>query len=558
MSEPLMDPLRVHSMGVKRPLEEKRNEINELYAQHKRYYPVDKKGDLDEWGAVIKNQNEMFNRIVESKKIEKKKNMEVYGEELEKAAEKRVEEQKFNTAQEKRYELEQALRKNQESEMLKQQTYASKKSMQNILANEYENAMKLKKLRAQDERRLNLMAGQATNQKAQAELDYLNKAEKDKKQMIKQILNNDKMVHDDAKKAHNMSSVLTVDEQKKLMSEYEMKQQAKDWQFGQRYNNFNRFQNQIEKSYHQQVSSPQRDKEMKFNQIIRKQEQEAKLKAEYEAQNREAAQKNWRSSNRAFIERQIRDKQTSNKQKGESEFEADYRKRLAHEKNVNEVEFFEKFKKKQEQNNYKDMLDTQMKVSKQAKLYGNMTGVEKSLNKDDLFAWKNYDHHTYALIPGLNSSSKPVPEKILVDKQLHKRDRSFDEEQQRMNQFGLTRDVTLAKSQGPRTINMANSTRKLPDSMSLEPQRDINRIKHNVSTAQRNSSPPQNMGPQESYNHSPMTGDPSQRSLLRSGHARYQNHHLYSNYNPINGAFYQTDNMQNMSKHKNFMNIFMQ
>jgi hypothetical protein len=54
MSDPLVDPLRIHTYGVKRPLEEKKGEIDELYRNNKRYYPKDKSGDIDEWGAVIK------------------------------------------------------------------------------------------------------------------------------------------------------------------------------------------------------------------------------------------------------------------------------------------------------------------------------------------------------------------------------------------------------------------------------------------------------------------------------------------------------------------------
>lgn len=77
------------------------------------------------------------------------------------------------------------------------------------------------------------------------------------------------------------------------------------------------------------------------------------------------------------------------------------------------LNFMKNFKKRQEQNQYKDMLDSQVKVSKQRRLYGNMTGVEKSLNKDDLVAWKNYNHNTYAMIPGLNSSKRTVPQKLL-------------------------------------------------------------------------------------------------------------------------------------------------
>jgi len=36
-------------------------------------------------------------------------------------------------------------------------------------------------------------------------------------------------------------------------------------------------------------------------------------------------------------------------------------------------------------------------------MYGNMTHVEKALNRPDLEAYKNYDNNQYALIPGVNS-----------------------------------------------------------------------------------------------------------------------------------------------------------
>jgi hypothetical protein len=32
--------------------------------------------------------------------------------------------------------------------------------------------------------------------------------------------------------------------------------------------------------------------------------------------------------------------------------------------------------------------------------YGNMTSVEKRMNKDDLIAYKNFDNNQYAMIPG--------------------------------------------------------------------------------------------------------------------------------------------------------------
>lgn len=53
--------------------------------------------------------------------------------------------------------------------------------------------------------------------------------------------------------------------------------------------------------------------------------------------------------------------------------------------------------------NYRKMLDQQINIKNQFKMYGNMTSVEKALNRPELEAFKNYDNNQYCLIPGLNS-----------------------------------------------------------------------------------------------------------------------------------------------------------
>lgn len=309
----------------------------------------------------------------------------------------------------------------------------------------------------------------------------------------------------------------------------------KDHQFGQRYNQFNQFQHKINDSYNQMVARPEMEKQAKLNSIIRKNELEAKRRQEIEAINKENAKKNWNLNNRFEVERQIKDKQ-SGKMVGATEYEVDFNNRVNHEKNVNNVEYFEKFQKKQEQNQYKELLDNQLKISKQRKMYGNMTGVEKSLNKDDLVAWKNYNHNTYAMIPGLNSSKKPLPEKILVDKQEHKRERSYEDEFHRMNQFGFTRDVTKARN--PAYVSQyVNSSRRGPDAtaFSLEPKREFTGSRGQVGSITESPKPPSKV----------LSSEVPARSMLRSGHQKYPNHHLYSNYNPISGAFGMTEGAGN-------------
>lgn len=488
----------------------------------------------------------MFNRMHQLQQLERKANMQNYSHELQVTADKRVIEQEYNAKQEKDYELNQALNKKKEADMLNQQTLDSKKSMQNILAKEYENTIRQKRLKEMNDKQHQLNMGKAHNDKAAQELEYLKKAELEKKNMIKQILNNEKSSHDSIKRSYGGYADLGNQEARKQIEENEKIQAYKDYQFGQRYNNFKQFQTKIDQSYLQQVKQPEMERQSKINQMIKKGEMEIKAKAEMADIQKQNAHKNWSMSNRAMLEKQMIDKNTG-KKAGETEYEVDMRERVAHENQVKEVEYFEKFKKKQNQNQYKEMLDNQLKVSKQRRMYGNMTGVEKSFNKDDLAAWKHYDQNTYALIPGLNSNKKPISSKVETEKILHKRDRSYEDEVHRMNKFGFTRDVTLAPSQS-QTVKYAQSTRKMPDIQAFS-QEPVNRKALNVSAKPN----PIVDSPGSGYGAKTGTRDVPNRQLLSSGgHAKYPNHHLYGSYNPISGAFYSTEtNINNKKVFKN-------
>ena len=59
--------------------------------------------------------------------------------------------------------------------------------------------------------------------------------------------------------------------------------------------------------------------------------------------------------------------------------------------------------KRAKQQMYRDLLNTQMQYQKELRGYGNMTELEKKINRVDLMAYKNYDNKMYSLVPGINS-----------------------------------------------------------------------------------------------------------------------------------------------------------
>lgn len=81
----LIDPLKIHTQGVKKPLEHKGDKMQVLAQNNQRYYPKDAKGNVDEWGAVIKRQTEAYARDMQTNQIQKSAHARQYADDLQKA-----------------------------------------------------------------------------------------------------------------------------------------------------------------------------------------------------------------------------------------------------------------------------------------------------------------------------------------------------------------------------------------------------------------------------------------------------------------------------------------
>ena len=92
MSGNLIDPLKMHTQGVKKPLEDKGEKLNALANNNQRYYPTDARGGLDEWGAVIKRQGEAYQREKETIASQKVNQARSYGMELQQAMQQKQKE----------------------------------------------------------------------------------------------------------------------------------------------------------------------------------------------------------------------------------------------------------------------------------------------------------------------------------------------------------------------------------------------------------------------------------------------------------------------------------
>ena len=90
--------------------------------------------------------------------------------------------------------------------------------------------------------------------------------------------------------------------------------------------------------------------------------------------------------NKNVLERQIFDKDRIREVEKEV-VKRDLEDNKAKGAQISQLDMFNRFDKKEKQAKYKEILDNQMQLSNQLRMYGNMTNVEKKMNKEDLRAW---------------------------------------------------------------------------------------------------------------------------------------------------------------------------
>ena len=79
----VQDPLKMRAMGFKKPIDEKHEKIQNYENELKRYYPIDRQGGVDEWGAVIKQQTDAHMQAEAARKANMKVGQKDYSNELE-------------------------------------------------------------------------------------------------------------------------------------------------------------------------------------------------------------------------------------------------------------------------------------------------------------------------------------------------------------------------------------------------------------------------------------------------------------------------------------------
>lgn len=242
------------------------------------------------------------------------------------------------------------MQKQMQADLLDRRMNENKKTLQNHLANDYNNATRRKNMRMQEERQNNLSVDNAINSRVNMEMDYLNTTEKKKKDYIQQMYRNEKKLYDISKQNELRQNEMNNRESQDLVDKNIRQSYDREMIFKNRYKFFNNFQDKVANDYRKNVLHEELRKNMKRDQAVKKNMELRNKKLDEMDHYKRTFYDNWNQSNKNVILNQINHKNN----------------RMNNEREKMQRELVESFIKQDEVNNV-DFIEMQQKKMMQSK-----------------------------------------------------------------------------------------------------------------------------------------------------------------------------------------------
>ncbi|CDW82191.1 UNKNOWN [Stylonychia lemnae] len=404
MSSPVIDPFKLRTYGLKKPLDEKEDKINKLLEENKRYYPTVKNGQVDEWGAVIKHQTEQFQLGQQLAQQQDKFQKKAYQEELQKDVERKKAEQDLQLQLKQReLEIQREYKRQQDEKMqfLKNQEHMTKASVNNLNRRQMSEVHQ----RSLQVRDLDREMGQKIADEAQREQRQYEDLMRLKKETFTKQFQDDYQEKQRQRQIEQLQKEQEKEEARKMQDYNGQKQMQNQVEFRDRMSKLNEedrikqniYQRSINMSpnmkNYQLSNDNSQDINSFLNQIQSKDVQGQDMRKNYLLQTSETVKNQilMREQQKSFERQNVSMEQLVQKE---------------YATNLNQSMIDSINEKKRRQDQYREMLDNQIKVTNQMiSSYGNMTNQEKKLNRADLLAYKSYDNNQYSLIPGIQNKT---------------------------------------------------------------------------------------------------------------------------------------------------------
>jgi hypothetical protein len=256
-----------------------------------------------------------------------------------------------------------------------------------------------------------------------------------------------------------------VEESKQLMSDYTRKEIQREENYRNMYKNINNNMERNLNQYSEHVlkSNLQRQisEEAKRQEDIKRYNQKLENGYRNQVAQREAQKQEMTNT----IHMQVKEKQHQGHLNNQI-FGLESQKMRERVSETKEVDNYLKDEKRKRQLLYREMLANQIHFKDQIKMHGNMTAVEKQLNKLDLKAYQNNDKNVYSFVPGINHDNLGTKTNFYQKKD-KKEDTEYERERvRRLEAFGFNRGFNAS---GHIQNSRAGTRHKNNKSMSIIP-----------------------------------------------------------------------------------------
>lgn len=244
--------------------------------------------------------------------------------------------------------------------------------------------------------------------------------ERDQKNKLKQ--------YDNAMREHS------VRESKKMMEEYAKREIANEQDYRNKFSKYDQNMQKRMHDYNSYVMKPSLEKKSNMDLIERKNIDELNRRQEENEMRQDAFRRSQVQNTSNELKNQMNEKSKMNRLNSElGQIENKMTSDRAYE--INTFDQMLKDDKKKRQEMYRQMLQSQVQYNNGLKNFGNMTKVEKMMNRDDLKAYKKFDNNQYSMIPGINTVKKYPKGHNEKSSKVH----SYDEDQRRLETYGYGR-----------------------------------------------------------------------------------------------------------------------
>ena len=345
------------------------------------------------------------------------------------------------------------------------------KNVKSTLSQDYQTQMQLSSKNKLTEAEIKRMNEQQTIEYNKRMMEMERQQQKNKRLNYTRDRNEDLKLKMQKNNYDSIIAQKDTEEAKRLMSEYTKNELDREEAYRKKYNTINHDMQQKCSKYSENV--------LRSN-LQRQVEEESKRKEEVTRYNQKiesdyldqlSLRKTQQNHANLTNQKQLREKNHKSTLNSHLfTLESQQIKDKAMEIQSNENQYKNEMKKQQLL--YREMLGNQVDFKNRMRMQGNMTSVEKQLNKVDLKAYQNNDKNVYAFVPGINHSTISTKTGFHVKKPVQKSGEEFEKERiRRLEAMGYKRGFKGNQN----ILQHRNSSRhKQNRSISLMPDKTSN------------------------------------------------------------------------------------